>query len=128
MLYETLHMTLQVVHHQYYREDEGLTIPAAAMKQVFAEIETRRRIKLRWLAVDAQAMNLDHVARDDFEKQAVLNLVAGKKHYEDVAAVTYRRAAPIRLGSECLKCHLPNRKSTANRMAALIIEIPLTKE
>jgi hypothetical protein len=125
LLHETLHATLQTVHHRYYREDEGLLIPAAALKVVFEELETKRNVKLRWLAVDAAAMNRDHEAKDDFEREAVKALKRGEPAYESVRDGIYRRAAAVRLSNECLKCHVPNRTSTADRMAGLVVEFPL---
>jgi hypothetical protein len=126
LLHDALHATLTTVHHEYYREDEGLTIPAATLKNVFAELESRHGAKLRWLAVNAQAMNTDHQAKDEFERQAVKSLTAGKPFHEAVADGQYRRAAPIILTNDCLKCHLPNRTSTAARKAALVITQELT--
>jgi hypothetical protein len=125
LLHETMHATLQVVHHEYYREDEGLTIPAATLKKVFAELGSSRKVGLRWLVVDAQAMNVDHVAQDDFERAAVQALAAGKESHEQAAEGVYRHAGPITLTSDCLKCHLPNRNSTKPRTAGLIITIPV---
>lgn len=125
VLHTALHTSLQVVHHQYYREDEGLPIPAATLKDVFAEMEEVHGIKLRWLAVEGQAMNTDHKAKDAFEKSAVEALKSGKKEFEQVENKTLRRAGSITLGNHCLKCHVPNRKSTADRTAGLIIAIPL---
>lgn len=120
--------TLTVVHHAYYREDEGLPIPAVALKDVFGELATRRKVQLRWLVVDAQAMNVDHNPRDEFEKAAVKALLAGEPQHEGTANGTYRRVAPIPLTSECLKCHLPNRRSTKARTAALLISMPVRND
>lgn len=125
LLHESIHATLQIVHHEYYREDEGLTIPAATLKKVFEELATSRKVGLRWLVVDAQAMNVDHVARDEFERAAVQALTAGKEFHETTAEGVYRHAAAITLTAECLKCHLPNRTSTKPRTAGLIITIPV---
>jgi hypothetical protein len=128
LLHDVVHAALQVVHHHYYREDEGLLIPAAALKRVFAEVEDRHKVTLRWLAVDAPAMNRDHEPRTEYEKQAASLLARGKAEYELVQSGVYRRVAPIRLANECLKCHVPNRTSTIDRTAALLIEIPLRKK
>ena len=38
LLHETIQATLQVVHHEYYREDEKLPIPARTFKKVFREL------------------------------------------------------------------------------------------
>jgi hypothetical protein len=125
LLHETLHATLQAVHHQYYREDQGLPIPAAAMKDVFRHLERDRKVEARWLAVNAQAMNVNHEAKTDFEKAAVKALTAGEDAVEQIEDGVYRRVGPIMLESECLKCHLPTRKSNKARLAGLFIAIPV---
>lgn len=125
LLHETMHATLQIVHQEYYREDEGLPIPAATLKRVFSEIESAGAVKLRWIAVNAPAMNIDHASDAPFEKRAVRELTSGKKYFESVDEGVYRRAAPITLHAECLKCHLPNRTSTRSRMAGLVISMPV---
>ena len=38
LLHDTFHATLATVHHEYYREDEGLTVPAFTLKKVFGEL------------------------------------------------------------------------------------------
>jgi hypothetical protein len=125
LLHGTLHDTLQVVHARYFREDEGLVIPAASLKDVFAEIEARDGIKLRWLVVDGRAMNIDHDPKDEFEKQAARALAAGEAEHEAIADGSYRFAGPITLKAECLKCHLPSRSSNKSRTAGLLISIPV---
>lgn len=125
VLHTALHATLQAVHARYYEEDEGLPLPAATLKEVFAEIEEVHGIKLRWLAVEGQAMNTDHKPRDAFEKEAVEALKSGRQNFEQSGNGVYRRAGSITLGNHCLKCHVPDRKNTADRTAGLIIAIPL---
>ncbi|MCA9037590.1 MAG: DUF3365 domain-containing protein [Planctomycetaceae bacterium] len=126
LLHSTIHSTLRVVHDRYYREDELLPIPAAAMNEVFLEIEASENVKLRWLAVEGQAMNIDHVARNDFETKAVEALKSGQPFYEETTGEIYRRAAPITLSNHCLKCHMPDRKSTRDRRAGFIVTVPLS--
>jgi hypothetical protein len=127
LLHETFHAVLQVVHHQYYREDEGLAIPAATLKKVFGELGSRKQVEVRWLAVNATAMNSDHLPRNDFERKAVAAITAGKDEYAEVEQDVFRRAAPITLSSECLKCHAPRRTSTEDRFAGLVISIPIRR-
>jgi hypothetical protein len=124
LLHEAMHSTLQIVHHRYFREDEGIPIPAMTLKSVFAEIETSRKVKLRWIAVEAPAMSIDHEPQDEFEREAAKAIAAGKE-YELVENGVYKHAALITLKSECLKCHLPNRKSTDPRAAGLVISMPI---
>ena len=126
ILHTSIHSTLQVVHDRYYHEDEGLPIPAAIMGDVFKELEAEQNVRLRWLAVEGLAMNTDHLPQDTFETEAVKALKSGKPFQEQSEDGLYRRAAPITLSSHCLKCHMPDRKSTNDRTAGLIIAIPVS--
>jgi hypothetical protein len=125
LLHESFHATLQAVHHQYFREDEGIVIPAVTLKRVFRELARHQNIEVRWLAVNAQAMNVDHEPRDEFEKQAVKALAAGADQFEQTEGGVYRRVGPIVLESDCLKCHMPTRTSVDERLAGLLIALPV---
>ena len=127
LLYETIQGMLQVVHHEYYREDEKLPIPARTFKKVFRDLADRHKVEIRWLAVTGQAMNQDHLPQNDFEKKAVSAIASGAEEYELTENGIYRRAGVITLTSECLKCHVPNRTNTKNRAAGLVIAIPIEK-
>ena len=128
VLHSAMHSALRVVHDRYYKEDEGLAIPAAALEEVFQDVQNEHRVQFRWLVVEGQAMNVDHSAKTDFEKDAVKALKEGKPFLETTEDNMYRRAGPITLTNQCLKCHLPDRKSTKNRTAGLIISVPLNTE
>lgn len=128
LLHETLHATLQFVHDEYYRPDERLTLPAATLERVFRELAARQHVKLHWLAVNARAMNVNHNPQDEFEKSSVTALTAGREEFEQVENGSYRYAGAITLGSECLKCHLPGRNSNKDRVAGLVITIPLNSK
>ena len=128
VLHSAMHSALRVVHDRYYKEDEGLTIPAAALEEVFRDVQNEHRVQFRWLVVEGQAMNVDHSAKTDFEKDAVKALKEGKPFLETTEDNMYRRAGPIALTNHCLKCHVPDRKSTKNRTAGLIISVPLNKD
>jgi len=125
ILHAAMHATLQIVHHRYYVEDEGLPLPAFALKEVFADVEREEHVKLRWLVVEGQAMNTDHQAETPFEHEAVRAIKDGKAFHEQAADGLYRRAAPVLLTAHCLKCHAPNRTSTATQKAGLVITIPV---
>lgn len=125
LLYETIQSMLQVVHHEYYREDEKLPIPARTFQKVFRELADKQKVELRWLAVTGQAMNQDHAPRNDFEKQAASAIASGAEEYELVENAVYRRAGVITLTAECLKCHVPNRTKLKNRAAGLVISMPV---
>jgi hypothetical protein len=128
ILHSTLHSSLRVIHDRYYREDEALPIPAAILGQVFRDVETEQHVKFRWLAVEGLAMNSDHNPTDEFERQAAEKLKAGERSHEIIADGLYRRAAPITLSGHCLKCHMPDRRSTRDRVSGLIIAIPVNAD
>lgn len=125
VLHETMHGVLQVMHRDFFREDEGLAIPSRSLEDVFKELARSYDVQLRWLAVNADAMNVDNEAKTEFERNAVKELAAGKQEFEATTGDTYRYAGAVRLASQCLKCHVPRRTSTADRTAALVISMPL---
>lgn len=128
LLHESFHATLQFVHDEYYRPDEKLQLPAKTLERAFEELDRRHKVQLRWLAVNAIPMNVDHEPRDEFEKAAVASLKAGQNEFDRVENGIYRHAATITLTSGCLKCHLPARTDAKNRAAALIISMPLKQQ
>ena len=82
-------------------------------------------MKLKWLTVNTDVVNVDHEAETEFEKAAVKALAAGRPFFEQVTSQRYDFAGPIRLRSQCLKCHLKRRSSNADRTAGLVISMPL---
>lgn len=125
ILHETVHGALQVIHRDFFEEEESRVIPSHSLEDVFKELERSQGIKVRWLAVNARAMNVDNEPRTEFEKQAVKVLSAGKDEFEQVTDKEYQFTGSIRLASQCLKCHLPMRKSNEARVAGLVISMPL---
>ena len=125
VLHTAIHSALQHVHHRYYRVDERLPLPAAIIRDVFADVEKEHQVKLRWLAVEGQAMRESHKARSAFDLEAVKVLSSGKQEFERAEKGVYERAGAITLTNECLKCHVPDRKTTENRTAGLVITIPI---
>lgn len=47
-----------------------MPLPAATLKDVFAELQEEQGISLRWLAIDGKAMNVTHEPQNTFETQA----------------------------------------------------------
>lgn len=127
LLHETVHGALLVMHRDFFREDEGFTLPARSLDDVFAEMKASHGVEMAWLAVDAKPMDVGHAADDDFEKKAVEAIAAGSDEYGAVEGERYRHAGRIRLASECLKCHLPNRTSLEDRSAAVTISMPVRR-
>ncbi len=124
LLYETIRGTLQVVHRDLFDEDETHAIPSASLEDVFDELAHSYQVELKWLNVETDPINVDHLPNDDFERAAVKALKAGKPRYEAVEQDRYRFAGSIRLASQCLKCHVKQRASTEDRTAGLLISMP----
>lgn len=125
MLHELVRGSLQVMHRDFFDEDNARAIPSASLEDVFREMHRSYSVKMKWLTVDADVVNVDHQAETQFEKNAVEALAAGKPFAEEVTAEHYHFAGPIRLGSQCLKCHLKRRTSNHDRTSALVITLPL---
>ncbi|GAA5510168.1 c-type heme family protein [Novipirellula caenicola] len=125
LLHETIHGTLQIVHRDFFDEDDAHAIPSASLEDVFHELATHYNIELKWLIVDTDVVNVDHQAEDEFEQAAVKALRAKHTYHEAVQADQYRFAGSIRLASQCLKCHVKHRTSTEDRTAGLLIAMPI---
>jgi hypothetical protein len=121
--------TLDVMHHYYFRTDRAV-LPARALEDVFADMQSRAKVKARWIAVNAKAMSVDHQPASAFEKDAARAIAAGKSEYERVADGYYHRAGAIPLGSGCVNCHTGffAKDQKAPRFAGLVISVPLAKE
>jgi len=127
LLHESIRGTLQVIHRDFFDEDDAHAIPSASMEDVFHELENSFHIKVRWLNVNTDVVNVDHQPQDRFEQQAVKALARGKPHFEVTENGRYRYAGPIRLASQCLKCHVKLRTTNEDRTAGLLISMPLQR-
>ncbi len=125
LLLEAFHGALQVMHRDFFDED-GVeqSLPSQSLDDVFAEMARSHSVEVRWLGVNANK-GKDHLPRNRFEESAVAALLSGKVEHESVEGSRYRFAGAIRLQNECLKCHVPNRSSLEDRLAALSISMPL---
>jgi hypothetical protein len=126
LLHETYEATLQALHRRYFRDDGKAPIPSRVLDEVFSDLSFRSKIKARWIAVNAQAMSIEHEPRDDFEKEAARRLTKGNEEFERVKDGVYRRAGSIPLFSSCIKCHAPPpMRPEVSRVAGLVISIPV---
>ncbi|MEQ8789812.1 MAG: DUF3365 domain-containing protein [Pirellulaceae bacterium] len=128
VLHETIHGALQVMHRDFFDEEQGRVIPSRSLEDVFHELERSHHVTVRWMSVNTSAMNVDHEPQTEFEKNAAKALASGRKQYEEIARDGYQYAGLIRLSSRCLKCHVPNRTSTEDRAAALTITMSLSEK
>jgi Protein of unknown function (DUF3365) len=125
LLYESIRGTLQVVHRDFFNDEDSTAIPSASFEDVFKEISRSYNVQLKWLNVETDVVNIDHQPEGDFEEAAVIELKKGANDYDDIEGKRYRFAGPIPLASQCLKCHVKNRTSTEARTAGLLISMPL---
>jgi hypothetical protein len=128
LLHETIHGALQVMHRDFFREGDRLSIPSASLEDVFRELERSWQVKVSWMSVNAKAMNIDHLPEGTFQNDAAKAITAGAEMFEAVENDGYRYAGAISLGNGCLKCHVPERQSLETRKAALLIAMPLKRE
>lgn len=125
LLHEVVHGSLQVMHRDFFDEEKSFRIPSRSLEDVFSEMERTHQVKMRWIVVNAKAMSVDNKPEDEFEKTAAKAIAAGKVEYEAVEDGTYRYMGMIRLSSQCLKCHVPDRKSLEDRFAGVVISMPV---
>ena len=125
LLYETIRGALQVMHRDFFDDENPATIPSASLEDVFEELALSYQVEVKWLVVDTDIVNVDHKPADDFEQQAVKALKNGQAEFSATEDQRYRFVGPIRLASQCLKCHVQQRTSTETRVAGLAISLPL---
>ncbi|UUO07811.1 DUF3365 domain-containing protein [Blastopirellula sp. J2-11] len=128
LLHETIHGALQVVHRDFFDEDESHAIPSRSLEDVFAELARSHHVTIRWISVNTDAMNIDNEPTSPFEKIAAKQLAKGQPEHEAVEQNQYHFAGAIRLSSRCLKCHVPHRTNTNDRKAGLVISMPVEQE
>ena len=127
LLHEMANGALQVMHRDFFDDENPHAIPSASLEDVFIEMEKSFDVQLKWLTVNTDVVNFANQAKSDFEKNAVKSLSKERPFVEEVGADRYQFAGSIRLGSQCLKCHVKIRTSVEDRMAALVISMPLVQ-
>ena len=125
-LHETIHGALQVMHRDYFGDgdDGALSLPSQSLEDVFKEMARSWSVEIRWLGGNA-TQDEEHDPADAFEKDAVKALIEGKAEYTKREGDKFRYVGAITLHNQCLKCHVPLRKSLENRVAGLAITMPL---
>lgn len=125
LLHETIEGALQVMHRDFFDEEDSRVIPSASLEDVFEELSRQFNVKASWLIVETDVVNVDHQPQDKFEHDAVGVLASGKHRHEATLDKLYRYAGAIKLHSQCLKCHVKQRTSTKERTAGLLLSMPL---
>ena len=125
LLHEMVRGSLQIMHRDFFDQENAHAIPSASLEDVFHELGKSSYVQMKWLTVNTDLVNVDHQAKSDFEKAAVKELAAGKQMAEMVEELSYQYAGAIRLGSQCLKCHVQRRTSNEDRTAGVVITMPI---
>lgn len=128
-LHKVYSSTLDVLHDHYFHANRAV-LPARAMEDIFSLAEAESDVKVRWIAVNAKAMSVDHEPSDDFEKEAARRIATGDKAIEQIGTQTYRFAGSIPLQESCVQCHMGTftAQSVKPRFAGLVISIPIKAE
>lgn len=126
-LHEAMNGALRVMHRDFFDDDQPGRIPSQSLEDVFQEMARSWGVEMRWLG-GSGTQDIDHEPQDRFEERAEEALLAGEPEYEAVYDDRLRFVGAIPLKNECLKCHVPQRKTLEDRVAGLSITIPLRTE
>ncbi len=124
-MHELVRGTLQVMHRDFFDDENPHTIPSASLEDVFKEMDKSFDVQIKWMTVDTDLVNVDHRPQTEFEQQAAKQLAIGKPFIDASGAERYQFAGAIRLGSQCLKCHVKLRTDNRDRTAAVLISMPV---
>lgn len=127
VLHESIHGILQLVHRDFFAPNDHGFIPSTTLEEVFKDLSRKQKVDVLWLGVEGRTMNVDLQAKDECKRKAVDALRAGKKEFELIEGDRYRRGGAILLHNACLKCDVPKRTSLEDRVAGLVISMPLEK-
>lgn len=121
--------TLDTMHDHYFHANRAV-LPARAMEDIFGTVDRQSGVRTRWIAVNANAMSVDHEPIDEFERQAARKIASGEAAVEQTEPDMYRFAGAIPLQDSCVQCHMgtmtvPPKK---RRFAGLVISIPLARD
>lgn len=123
LIHELTQGALQVMHRDFFNEENPHAIPSASLEDVFRELARSHGVELSWLNVQTDVVNVDHEPSGEFEQRAAKKLASGSPFVESSDDDRYQFAGPIRLASQCLKCHVKRRTSTEDRVAGLVIRM-----
>ena len=118
-------LLLEEIHATYHTKP-SVPVAATVLRKVQTKMAQLGWPQSRFLAVNAIVMHPDHVARDNFEKEAVQVLRKGDRQVEAVLDGQLRAARVVPLGGECSSCHWSQGNQSAR--AAIRWKIPLRGE
>jgi len=109
MLDDVYKTTIVLITDKYVNKEDDFPAGSAAIA-LFSQIEKKGWHKVRLLDVTGNPYNEKNVANDDFEKEGVKQLKAGKDYYEQVTdkdgkpVLRAMTAVPVVM-QKCTICH-----------------------
>ncbi len=125
LLFELANGSLQVMHRDFFDDENMHAIPSASLEHVFKSLKQTYQVDMRWLNVGTDEVNVDHRPQNEFEKRAAESIKQGESYYEESSDRGYQFVGAVRLQNQCLKCHVKNRQTNNDRYAGLVITMPL---
>lgn len=125
LVHASIDGALRVMHRDFFRKGESKAIPSDSLRDVFKNLSADWGLSVRWLASDDTVQNKENRAVDGFGERALKAITGGEKEFSEVEGGQLRFAGVIVLQNQCLKCHVPNRKSLEERFAALEVSMPV---
>lgn len=120
-----------VVTHSTYVKDRGTPAAATMARRVFASMKAKGWPETRWLSTTGRPFNPDANPRDQFERDAVAALKAGKPRFERVeraAGGAHLRVVTLvpLVDQSCAMCH--TRDKVGDPIGGLAYIVPLLEE
>lgn len=125
LLHETIQGALQVMHRDFFNDEDVGVLPSQSLEDVFVELSSEFNVRLRWLTVDGDELSVHHRPQSEFERDAVAKIAGGARQSSAVIDGRLEYVGRIRLANQCLKCHVRQRLNLDDRSAGLGISIPI---
>ncbi|MDP1563304.1 MAG: DUF3365 domain-containing protein [Pirellulaceae bacterium] len=125
LLHDSIHGALQVMHRDFFDDEESRVLPSQSLDDVFVTLNQKYNVQMRWLTIDGDELNVHHRPESDFEREAVAAIAKGAEQHSVVLEDRLEYVGRIRLANQCLKCHVRQRTSLEDRSAGLAISIPI---
>ncbi len=128
---DDLYKTAVVLITKHYVEGKQSASAGTAAKLIFKEMKAKGHHDVEILDATGQPYNDENVANDDFEKEAIKQLKAGKSFVEQVVSKDgkdyFRAATPIPVVlDKCIQCHENYRDVKPGApIGALIYTLPI---
>lgn len=125
MVGDAYDLLLEEIHETYHTRP-SVPVAATIIRKLHGKMTELGWPQARFLAVNAIVMHPDHVARDEFETQAIQALRRGDQRVEEMVDGQLRIATVVPLGGRCSSCHWT--PGAGSSKAATTWKVTLRKE